>query len=113
MRDKLIELLDEFYYTIASITRDDIENITRHLLENGVIVSTYRVGQTVWVIDNFRTFTKPIIESRKILSVQHYASGVNQYNCKDFSFYEQSIGKAVFLTKKEAEQALRKEDEGK
>lgn len=86
MKDKLIELLDEFYYTIASITRDDIENITRHLLENGVIVPTCRVGQAVWVIDNFRTFTKPIIESRTVLSVQYYKSGAIQYHYKDGSF---------------------------
>lgn len=104
MRDKLIKLLEETGM-IEGTSRCNI--VADELLANGVIVPPCKVGQTVWVIDNFRTFTKPILESRTVLSVQYYKSGAIQYHYKDGSFYKEHIGRTVFSTKEEAEQALK------
>lgn len=100
MRDFLVRRLNDWGAVRA-------EELADYLLKNGVIVPLCKAGQTVWVIDNFRTFTKPILESRTVLSVQYYKSGAIQYHYKDGSFYKEHIGRTVFLSKEEAEQALK------
>lgn len=47
-KDRLLKLLDDFYYTIESITRQDISDIADCLLENGVIVPPCKVGDTIY-----------------------------------------------------------------
>lgn len=85
-----IELIEE----IITDTRDVLNKIKK-------------VGDTVWVIFQPYKSTKPIIESRKVLSVQFYYGGATQYHYKDGCFYQDHIGKTVFLTKEEATQALK------
>ena len=105
MRDKLIELLDEFYYTIASITRDDIENITRHLLENGVIVPPCKVGDTVYYLKrNYHTHMEKVT-SGKVEGITITPNGICLY--VDTHANKLPYGKRVFLTSEEAEQALK------
>ena len=122
MKDRLIELLNDISCKtdcacsaldmgrcshLDILDRCQIDAIAEHLLASGVIIPSCRAGQTVWVIDNFRKFTKPILESRKVLSVQYYKSGAIQYHYKDGSFYKEHIGITVFLTREAAEQALK------
>lgn len=38
MRDRIIDLLDDFYYSIESITREDIKAIAEHLISKGVVL---------------------------------------------------------------------------
>ncbi len=71
MKDRLIDLIQK---SVNGCARHWAEVIADYLLKNGVIVPQLQAGNTVWVIDNFRTFTKPIIESRTVLSVQYYKS---------------------------------------
>ena len=115
-RDRLIELLVDFNPYKDPIRqmadRMIIEKIADYLLANGVIVPPCKVGQVVWIISQWYKYTKPEIESRKVLSVQIYKNGNIQYHYKDGCFWKDHIGKTVSLTKEEAEKAL-KEREGK
>lgn len=72
-----------------------------------IIVPPCKVGDTVWVISHWYKYTKPEIESRKILSVQIYKNGNIQYHYKDGCFWKEFIGKTVFLTKEGAEEKLK------
>ena len=114
-RERLIELLKNCLNDENIVTDDGYvgfgvcyENIADYLLANGVIVTPCRVGTVVWVISHFYKYTKPEIESRKILSVQIYKNGDIQYHYKDGCFWQGHIGKTVFLTKEEAEAELEK-----
>lgn len=106
-RDRLIELLeDTLQEWECDVQSETLSQIAEHLLANGVIVPPCKVGQVVWVISQWYKYTKPEIESRKVLSVQIYKNGNIQYHYKDGCFWKEHIGKTVFLTKEEAEQAL-------
>ena len=108
MKQRLSELLEQGHKNYLYY-----DQIADHLIENGVIVPPCKVGDTVWVISQWYKYTKPEIESRKILSIQFYRSGAIQYHYKDGCFWQEHIGKTVFPTREEAEQKLRKEDEEK
>ena len=121
-RDRLKELHNEAgaewdYYLDECLNNGEMPSKTYdefcadHLLANGVIVPPCKVGQVVWVISHWYKYMEPEIESRKILSVQIYKNGNIQYHYKDGCFWKDHIGKTVFLSKEEAEQAL-KEREG-
>lgn len=110
MRDRLKSLIDTFFASVdidKFYSQNQKEKISDYLLANGVIVPSCKVGDVVWVIGQFYKFTKPEIESRKILSVQIYKNGNIQYHYKDGCFYEGNIGKTVFTTREEAVQALK------
>lgn len=63
------------------------------------------VGDVVWDKNG---------EPHKVISIEWYSSKVMHLHCehRTFSVGKRSIGKTVFLTEEEAEQALRKEDAG-
>ena len=100
------ELTDKLNISVVQVNK-----FADHLIDNGVIVPPCKVGATVWVILQCYKFTKPEIESRKILSVQIYKNRNIQYHYKDGCFYKNDIGKTVFLTRKEAEKALKERRE--
>lgn len=111
MRDRLEELILNAERDFANSGKPvlDIEKyVADHLLANGVIVPPCKVGETVWFIRNGK-----IIETKVDKIVLKYRGLYIKLDCN--SMYEtscNSIGKTVFLTKEEAEKALRKEDEG-
>ena len=118
MKDRLIELLrnapktDTVYGNIKlSKPVQTLQTIADHLLANGVIVPPVKVGQTVWFIrDKYHNK----IEETNVEKVIVKNGGIYiKLGCN--SMYEtscNSIGKTVFLTKEQAEKAL-KESEGK
>ena len=106
MRDRLIELLKQkaCHYVLCDnecggcknveMYDDSIESIADHLLANGVIVQPCKVGDTVyWIFEPpFDDFAgKEIVEDEFCWAM-----------FEDF-------GKTVFLTREEAEQALKGE----
>ena len=109
-RDRLIELLEQAKEkakgTLGSMNNGFGAWYADYLLANGVIVPLCKVGDTVWVLSHWYKYTKPEIESRKILSVQIYKNSGVQYHYKDGCFWKEHIGNTVFLTKEEAEKAL-------
>lgn len=116
-REKLIELLEEADQVAQAkgITdyKDAIADNADHLLSNGVIVPPIEIGQTVWFISPVSY--KPKITETVIEKVVWKSGGMYiKLGCN--SMYEtscKSIGKTVFLTKEEAEKALKERNEGK
>ena len=109
MRERLIELLDGK----SLDTIEDVEYVADILLENGVIVPPCKVGQTVYEIQPIRQR----VQSYEITTLKwngHYwwftwiikdHNGIYG-NVEGFS--SRQIGKTVFLTREEAEKALKK-----
>lgn len=106
-----------------------IENVmVKHLIANGVIVPPCKVGDTVYYING--RYEK---QGRKKVHIEFVDIGIvdnmvigdkgvpqidvctdeNEWTMWTMFDSEDDFGKTVFLTKEEAEQALRKEDKGK
>ena len=108
-RDRLIELLCEVkHYESDDLTYSDIENIADYLLANGVIVPPCKVGDMVYFVDTCLTvedFGTPYINFERVHRISYDTKIV--FLCDErFRWW-----KDVFLTKEEAERAL-KEREG-
>lgn len=102
-RKRMIELIREAFNVNGGETT--VDKAADHLLANGVVVPPCKVGDKIYYLDRysgeveedtvkFFTFTKngvrPLLE---------------RHNKRFWEFY--SWGKTVFLTKEEAEQALK------
>lgn len=100
MRDRLIELLKKTVYRYQY--QDPAEAVADYLLANGVIVPPVKVGDTVYII---ASLTNRIIECNVI------GVWVCEGNCSVITDYgvifTPSIDKTVFLTREEAERALK------
>ena len=105
MRDRLIALLQE-----SSVGVKESEWLADSLLLDGVIVPPCKVGDAVW----FELYGQ--IESATIYHCTYESSHkglfLSDSYAKDtrgleLSFCGNSIGKTVFLTREEAEQALK------
>lgn len=113
MRDRLIELIEQ-----AAIVMDcpTAEQTADYLLANGVIVPPVKVGV------GHKVYC-PVKGTAAVIETKVYGIGIdedgdmvinpNEYPEDAFSISGGEIGKTVFLTREEAERALRKEDEGK
>ena len=112
-RERLKELVGN--YPCMSTAEDCFmesisSDLADYLLANGVIVPPCKVGDTVWCINNY---TKPIEFQITILTLSenHYSfviermNGVYKHYCD-----KDSVGKWVFFTKEEAEQALKERE---
>ena len=96
MLDRLIELIHDSGLSLDSV------RIAEHLLANGVIVPPCKVGDTVWIYD----FMWGLIPC-KVDRSYHCICGEEGGCTFEMSFTEDDIGKTVFLTREEAEQALK------
>ena len=103
MRERLIELLENVQF--KPFDQMNIENnlniIIDVLLQNGVVVPPCKVGDVIYDIRNGKVF------GGKIIMISYFgdsftfvATGGRYYTITD-------IGKTVFLTREEAEQALK------
>lgn len=81
------------------------ESIADYLLSEGVVVPPMKVGQTVYCI-RYDKARKPFVKPLGVLSVTICANG----GFRVFTTKEDTCGKTVFLTREEAEQALREAD---
>lgn len=90
-RERLVELLDQ---NCGYVEEQKAEMLADYLLENGVIVSPVKVGDTVYQTDT---------------AGRIYASTVKNiiYDTSSIAFDERAIGITVFLTKEEALKALK------
>lgn len=115
MRDRLIELCKSYVHDchnpcekeLASCTNCVYEQLADYLLDNGVIVPPCKVGDILYYIPFGSTITKWEIRSIEIIQDDIV------FHCGRIFFLKHDIGKTVFLTREAAENALRKEDEGK
>ena len=112
-KQRLVELADSFLQDelCVCLNKDILEKFAQHCLDKGAIVPPCKVGDVVWLIGNMKIYTKEVICSRKIISIQKLRTGETLMHFKDGCFPSDAIGVFVFYTREEAEKALRKEDE--
>ena len=118
-RERLVELLLEW----GNKENDGVraESIADYLLANGVIVLPCKVGQKVY--DTFEGFIEPctveaiflgdykdIDGNRSYMAELHFSREDCPYATEEIYFTD--IGKNVFLTKEEAEKALKGGEQG-
>ena len=136
MRDRLIELLKEAHESWLRYVDDCAFNqmalsftfeqmFADHLLANGVIVLPCKVDDTVYTNLSmqgwyYRTKDRPYKARIVFIGVNSsekmgcgYINVLFEKGHNMMQFELSEIGKSVFLTREEAERALRKEDEGK
>lgn len=108
MKDRLIELIEEASQIWDESPLSSFNEICAdHLLGNGVIVPPVRVGDTVW----FNTFAKNAtvclgVQPHKIDRVNiSFTVGADKLLPTEIPDW--SIGKTVFLSREDAEQALK------
>ena len=119
MRDSLTELLKEANDIVKRNGFDFNANVMAdHLLANGVIVPPCKVGQTVYVPWEWfgnRGIATPIVECIQIVRSKELCGFFIDMKSDEVAFNDvygfwktfDDIGKTVFLTKEEAEKALK------
>ena len=119
-RERLIELLKKAPYGANAITLSDkhkdsiLGEIADYLLENGVIVPPVKAGDTIYEIHERRKGGEwvKIISERFVHGVEIYAGGCMIARCgSTISVFLSDIGKTVFLTREEAEKALKESED--
>ena len=100
MREKLIEILRKPIFPHELV--DPTEAVADYLLDNGVIVLPCKVGDTVYYhtsIGGIVAFTIVLIRIRM--------DCIELVNTTGVTIFPEDIGKTVFLTREEAEAALK------
>ena len=119
MRDRLVYLIGEAFHecktrTVCDGCKEDewgldcIDNlIADHLIANGVIVPPCKVGDTVYYIGGIH---RRLIKSATVVEIILNSDGVRDLfvNSEDGVSFENSFD-TFFLTKEEAEKALKGE----
>ena len=117
-RERLIKLIDDFGDDVAlcdicNRPREDCEGCTNeqlaeYLVENGVIVLPVKVGQTVYVIPKYDGKPYCGVQMDKVQMVGITSRGIHIKTRNKSNFNKTyMLGKTVFLTKEEAEKALK------
>lgn len=106
MRDRLIELISQIQYMGGLESR-----LAEHLLANGVMLPLMNIGDMIFfLIEDDIPVHKWYLSEEKVTEVCSKGFFTNEFLPaeEDFSNYTpyDEIGKTVFLTKAEAEQAL-------
>ena len=118
-RERLVELLMQGDIAASKqgvfnccMCKREAEILADYLLSNGVIVPPVQVGATVYCTDSYRHLIKPL----EIIGFEvDYTKRICKYYCSggDYTpawFNPAEIGKTVFLTREEAENALKERE---
>ena len=111
MRDRLIELIQD---SVQGCARHWAEIIADHLLANGVIVPPCKVGDKVYFLHNYDELCEAIIiriednfytTPQMWITVEFFSKiiGTNTYKSR----IDLMLGKVLFFSREEAEQALK------
>lgn len=107
MRERLIRLLQEAEGQTAYCDGDDAYGVAAdYLLDNGVIVPSVRVGQTVWLIRH-NPYEGYVIKKNKAVNIGMCFSKNSEVCVTVVTTKEDILGKTVFLTREAAEAALK------
>lgn len=108
MRDRLIELLDNLLELGYSSPY-----VADYLLENGVIVPPVSVGQTVYKVNGIKAREYKVDYFDIFNNIVNFTFKIHLIadDWSDFVFAD-DFGKTVFLTKEEAENALKERERG-
>ena len=104
MRERLAELIkkgiDKHESTIENYVHPEWEFIADYLLDNGVVVLSCKVGDTVYQTDGIRIYELEVFD----VSIRRNKP---YYETESIDFDDDAIGKTVFLTREEAEAKLK------
>lgn len=112
-KDKLINLIQS---AVGGCARNWAEVIADHLLDNGVFVPPCKVGDVVYIIDEGDECTEPYVLDVTITTIGYDIGGFWITMNLPLGFKmsahigERSFGKTVFLTREEAERALKERE---
>lgn len=111
MRDRLIELIVSADISLFGTDKPYAEVYADYLLANGVIVPPCKVGDTVYFVVEFDEDCKCYVDKGRVYAIiqnentlwlsVRYLSGLR------YDHTPNDFGKTVFLTKEEAEKALK------
>ena len=108
MRDRLIELMQE--WGTKNTDSFPFENVADHLLANGVVCLPCKAGSQIYRIIGENTLN-PKIGRWDIVSLTIYPDEIGYVDDTDNWIPLKDIGKTVFITREEAERALKGEAE--
>ena len=105
MRDRLIELLDE---NCGYVQEQKAETLADKILADGWMRLPCKVGQTVYVVNSLfvSEYTIKEIAYDDIFLRFYCENDKYAIECRNFIFFDERIGKTVFLTREDAEKAL-------
>ena len=106
-RDRMKEIVKDSLMRHIDKSCSLAENITNDLLANGVIVPPCKVGDTVYTYGAKRVKEWKITFCGKNSRGEHKMIAADDDFKNLLEFWDCDIGKTVFLTKDEAEQALK------
>ena len=117
-RERLIELLTESVYENVypedPYDRCDVEyeKIADYLLANGVIIPPCKVGDTVWLIPTYngKPYCGVCVDKVQMIGITSRGVHIKARNHHDHNKMYM-LGKSIFLTKEEAEQALKEREQ--
>ena len=101
-RERLIELMVESKIT-APETGSFTDYLADYLIEHGVIVLPCKVGDTIYQIDGVRIYASTIYEITYTENKVIFVTG-------NVVFDERAINNSIFLTREEAEKALKERE---
>ncbi len=105
-RERLIDLLENAPADFGG--NRNVATLADHLIKNGVIVPPCKVGDTVYVDSHFFVSEYKIEEIAVDDMFMRFFCKNEDYaiECRKFMFFDERIGKTVFLTRDGAEKAL-------
>ena len=101
-RERLIDLIIDAKRTDPE-TGSFTDYLADYLLEHGVTVPPCKLGDTIYQTDGVRIYTSTIYEIT-------YTSNKVIFVTENIVFDEQAINNSIFLTREEAEQALKERE---
>lgn len=109
-RDRFADIIDSFFGVDSAYFGVDKYELADHLLSNNAIVQPCHIGQTIYQL--YRKYNgDSIVRQGKVSAIQQKADKswkiritMNSYV---FEITPDKIGETVFLTKEEAENALK------
>ena len=111
MRDRLIELVKNAHDEQQYLTSDkSINAIADFLLENGVVVLPCKLGDTMYDISEFVNCVpcpEMYEDNVTFITVMKRKNGEMYFDIECVECDYKDIGKTIFFTKEEAEQALK------
>lgn len=115
-REKLMEMLEAAhksccvptFFSMAEVYELIFMQMAEYLTANGVIVPPCKVGQTVYVINSLwvSEYTVKEIAYDDIFMRFYCSNEEYAIECRNFMFFDERIGKTVFLSREDAEKAL-------
>ena len=102
-RNRLIELLN---VDMSGCDGCYAEEMADYLIANGVICPPCKVGDTIY-FETYKRGESIGIQPHKVANINIVVSTERPYGCVGADIYDWEFGKTVFLTREEAEKALK------